>query len=334
MGSQKVYTPCATLEIGCVVYTTYSLIETLTSTYFSDGIYTYGVDENGYIISKESCSRGFLFEIQLTGSTTYSLPTSIYGEILCTVYWGDGTSDVINAYNDAHATHDYGLTGKYIIEITGRMDSFFGWPNTIEITRIIDWGNPLYFDGFATNNLFLGGFSVNSAQNMVSIPSSGKMLARGNGCLRLHGAFQNCNSLTGITAGLFDNHPYCGDFGTAFANCWNIPIIPDYLFRPHTTNGVDFSGTFAHCNKLKISPNIWCDDATERTTRFASTPSRMNFTSCFAMDGFTGEQGTAPSLWDYTYDDEQLDPLHSTAFAGNSLSSLSNYGDIPNDWIV
>ena len=57
----------------------------------------------------------------------------------------------------------------------------------------------------------------------------------------------------------------------------------------------------------------------------------MNFNSCFYRDSFSGTQGTAPALWSATMN---ASSTKSGCFggAGNSSTSLTNYGSIPAAW--
>ncbi|MFA5692531.1 MAG: hypothetical protein WC907_02845, partial [Acholeplasmataceae bacterium] len=65
-------------------------------------------------------------------------------------------------------------------------------------------------------------------------------------------------------------------------------------------------------------------------TRFASPVPTQNFTECFKLTGpFTGVQGTAPAMWDYTFNGT---PTSTDCFEGHSAESVTNYYDIPKVW--
>jgi len=57
-----------------------------------------------------------------------------------------------------------------------------------------------------------------------------------------------------------------------------------------------------------------------------------NFQACFSRPSFTGTQGEAPELWECDFGSGTPTKTECYAGAGNSLTSLSNYGDIPSDW--
>jgi hypothetical protein len=84
---------------------------------------------------------------------------------------------------------------------------------------------------------------------------------------------------------------------------------------------------FSGCVKLQLHATIFCA-AGEEATRFAGQT--VNFNSCFIRTSFTGLQGIAPDLWNYT----MVSSLHTTTFGGvgNSLTSLSNYALVPVGW--
>ena len=165
--------------------------------------------------------------------------------------------------------------------------------------------------------------------------------------------FSDCNALTSIPAGLFNGMTEVTDLGSVFDSCKKLASVPEGLFSGMTkvkslsslfgycsalasipaglfreqVNATDFRYCFRYVPASAIHANIFCDEATEKTTRFANvTPS---FSNCFV--NLTGTvAGTAPALWEYTY---KATPTKTGCFGGNSATTLSNYGDIPTEWI-
>ena len=137
--------------------------------------------------------------------------------------------------------------------------------------------------------------------------------------------FDRCSALTSIPEGLFNGMTRVTSFRSCFRDCTSLTSIPEGLFREQV-NATDFLYCFRRVPAKAIHPNIFCNEATEKTTRFANvTPS---FSNCF--EGLTGTvAGTAPALWEYTY---KAEPTKSNCFNGNSTTTLSNYGDIPTEW--
>jgi hypothetical protein len=76
------------------------------------------------------------FILPLESGTTYSF----------TVEWGDGTSDVITAWNQADLTHVYGSTGVKQISISGSCPRvyFNNGGDKLKITSVDQWGDVGY----------------------------------------------------------------------------------------------------------------------------------------------------------------------------------------------
>lgn len=142
----------------------------------------------------------------------------------------------------------------------------------------------------------------------------------------LSGMFDYCTNLKSVPADLFSGMTKVTRLHTLFDGCFSLVSIPAGLFSEQV-NATDFRYCFRRVPAKAIHPNIFCNEATEKTTRFANvTP---NFSNCF--DSLTGTvAGTAPALWEYTY---KATPTKTKCFSGNSATTLSNYGDIPTEWI-
>jgi len=139
--------------------------------------------------------------------------------------------------------------------------------------------------------------------------------------------FQSCTSLTGITSNIFDTNTNVTTFQQTFYGCTSLTTIPDGLFK-YNTLSTNFSNTFYNCTKLQVNPWTFYLSG-EESTRFNGKT--VNFTSCFQRTTFTGVQGTAPDLWNCT----GLTSTKTNCFDGNgnSVTSLSNYNDIPIAWL-
>ncbi len=136
--------------------------------------------------------------------------------------------------------------------------------------------------------------------------------------------FSSCEGLTQIPEGLFDNNPTVTNFSDCFGSCYKLSQIPERLFanNPNVTN---FSDCFSYCYNLKPTANIFCNEATEKGSRFAGK--QMNFNSCFLYCGRdTDGSGTLPALWEYTMEPNSY---HSSCFNG---ANATNTGDILDGW--
>ena len=56
----------------------------------------------------------------------------------------------------------------------------------------------------------------------------------------------------------------------------------------------------------------------------------MDFQNCFWRNSFAGTQGTAPDLWNCTFNSVSSGSCFGGA--GNDFTSISNYGTIPAGW--
>ena len=140
--------------------------------------------------------------------------------------------------------------------------------------------------------------------------------------------FFGCRSLTTVPVGLFDDMTEGTNLSGMFGNCTSLASIPEGLLR-NLTKANNFTQCFAQVQASAIHPNIFCNEATEKTTRFANVTA-LSFSNCFY--GLKGTvAGTAPALWEYTYNST---PTKARCFSGNSATTLSNYGDIPTEWIT
>lgn len=191
---------------------------------------------------------GFKTEWTTTGSNeTITLPFTDNGTYNATVDWGDGSSvSTITTYNDADATHNYVVAGVYNVEIKGEAPGWSmggGFPDASKCTNIIDWGNASGFGGFS----YLAEGFVYSAIKSTGI---GKLQAK-NDLLYLSGLFLFCGSLTGITAGIFDNCVNVTQMGNTFTYTLITGVPPD-LFK-YMTALTDIYNLFEGCPYMTSS---------------------------------------------------------------------------------
>ena len=141
--------------------------------------------------------------------------------------------------------------------------------------------------------------------------------------------FEGCTSLTSIVADIFKYNTSvsgAGAFDSVFKTCTALTTVPSDLFW-YNTSAIGFKESFRGCLKMQQHSTIFCDTGDE-STRFVGQT--INFTECFDRSSFTGTQGTAPSLWDYTMTASIKTGCWSGG--GNSTTSLDNYADIPGTW--
>ena len=145
----------------------------------------------------------------------------------------------------------------------------------------------------------------------------------------LSGAFFGCTGLTGsIPTDLFRYNTLVSSNGfyVTFGNCTGLTSAPSLLFA-YAPNCDSFQSVFQNCNKLQLPADLF-SAAGDKGTRFLNKT--VNFTNAMSIGTFTGTQGTAPDLWNYDFGSGTT--TKTTCFAGHTVSSVSNFADIPAEW--
>jgi hypothetical protein len=286
-------------------------------------------------------------------TTSFTLLTTTFtgGVYNYFVDWGDG-SPIQNVTTSTSPTHTYPTTGQYEIKITGSFPRIYIANNATErgkLLKVLNWGNVnfrTFQDAFyGCNNLselpngpITGADSVASHafysafRNCTSIVSLSVDLFRYNtlaSAFAFDQTFSGCTSLVSLPVDLFRYNTLVdlqGFYRTFFA-CTSLTSLPNYLFRYNiraTTNG--FRETFYDCTKLELNKWIFFAPG-EESTRFLNRVS--DFRGCFSRTAYTGIQGEAPELWNCDFGTATPATTGCYGGAGNSLSSLSNYNEIP-----
>lgn len=170
----------------------------------------------------------------------------------------------------------------------------------------------------------LSGLFVNCRQ-LSEIPAG---LFRHNTAVTMLGqVFMGCSALTEIPAGLFDTNTEVTTFLNCFSNCTALESVPEKLFANNKACTI-FGATFMGCTNLVLNSNIFCDENTEKDTRFKDQ--QINFNDTFRNCGSAleaGKGGTAPALWEYAADN----PNHNRTFQG--CTAVTNVGEIDPLWL-
>ncbi|MGL5979567.1 MAG: fimbrillin family protein [Phocaeicola sp.] len=136
--------------------------------------------------------------------------------------------------------------------------------------------------------------------------------------------FKYCKALKEIPADLFKHNIKATDFSELFFSCENLKIVPAGLFR-YNKAAYNFRSVFHDCTRAKAQSNIFCDEATEGSTRFDSLMETANFGAAFARFGaYLGEAdenaSILPALWGYTY---KSTPFHTRCFEATKASNAA-----------
>jgi len=164
-------------------------------------------------------------------------------------------------------------------------------------------------------------YTFQYCSNLTSLPDT--LFQYNTAVTNFSSTFGSCSKLTSLPTDLFRYNTAVTSFNGTFFSCFALTTLPTDLFR-YNTAVTNFSSTFFYCSKLQLRSDI-----------FGATPDFgtrvMNFSSCFNRTSFTGTQGTAPTLWNATMN---ASSTTTSCFrgAGNSATSLTNYGSIPTAW--
>lgn len=286
----------------------------------------------------------FKFTVDMQYNPTLNCYLTISGASDYTVDWGDGTS-----VQTGQSMHTYSTSGQYQIKVT--KGTSFPSLKLSQMAEVISIDSPLPYmnnvtdlSGFALScthlisinkNLFYFNSQIinlnnvfNNCQSLVTIPA--ELLTPLTNLLTINSGFQGNTSLASIPIGFFDTNTSLTRVFKTFYNCTSLETIPDLLFDKNSAL-YDFNQCFYGCTKLTIPTNLFCNDSTDKTTRFASV-SGMDFDSCFYRISYTGATTmTVPALWDYTFTGT---PGRWGCYggAGNNSNNITNYSSIPNPW--
>ena len=106
-------------------------------------------------------------------------------------------------------------------------------------------------------------------------------------------------NLRSIPTGIFDKYTEETNFTDCFESCNNLESVPENLFK-YNTKANSFQMCFMMDRYLNLNSNIFCNEQSEKTTRFANYS--PDFYYCFYYAGnSTSKTGIAPELWNYEY---------------------------------
>ncbi|MBV3733935.1 hypothetical protein [Bacteroides cellulosilyticus] len=224
-----------------------------------------------------SDDRAFSIPFPTSGSTPAEL----------TVDWGDGTalttvaSGTTLSAND-NFNHTYAAAGEYTIVITsGQKDKA-----QQQIPAI---------------NFFNNRMGNSNPDKLIRIDTP----LLNTQATEFRFCFYECQSLSGIPAGLFDNNTQATDFYGCFNGCTSLQSIPAGLFEKNTLV-TDFYGCFSGCTSLQSIPAGLFDKNTKATS----------FGGCFY--GCTSLSGIPAGLFDNNAKATSFD----ACFNGCALSDI------------
>ena len=265
----------------------------------------------------QNVNPDFIFTIDTrntsTGSTLsnqFKLPLHSSSTVNATVYWGDGTSDVINVYNQAETTHTYSTEGEYIITISGVIN---GWQfnNTgdrLKILDIMNWGT-------FTININSGFYACTnltcSATDAPTIITS-TLLNYFRLCRNFNGAIGNWD-VSGVTSisSIFNN-----------ASAFNQP-----LNNWDVSNVISFSNVFAFATNFNQDISDW--DVSNATTlsSFMAGKTSANYNASY-LDAIYNK-------WSLLSVNPNLTPnFGSIKYTSAGVAGKAVLTSAPNNWTI
>ena len=150
-----------------------------------------------------------------------------------TVYWGDGTSDLITTYNQAELQHGYASSGSYQITLSGSFGGiYFGAVGErLKLSSIDNWGTNQWTKAYGAFN----GCS-NMVANYTDSPNTSNVTSMGR-------MFFNCTNFNGA---LNIDTSNVGDFSYMMYNCINFNQIINF----NTSSASNMTWMFKFCSSL------------------------------------------------------------------------------------
>ena len=198
-----------------------------------------------------------------TNDDQIKIPVYDGGIYDCTVYWGDGTNDVISTWNDAAWTHTYaGGAGTYTVNIIGQCEGF-RFNATGDKTKIVTVES--FGADFRLGNL--NGY-FNGWSNLTEFADDLVM----TGTIDIAASWNACSKLTSFP--VLDTSSV-ENFASAWLNCSGLTTFP----LLDTSSGTIFGNSWRLCTNLISIPALDMSAATGTFQMFLSCPSLASILS-------------------------------------------------------
>jgi len=255
-----------------------------------------GVGGNSGIVQRVGAEPEW-FEVEVTTTApgqTYSWQIVTGTAISATTEWGDGTTSthtVAGAY-----TKTYASAGVYTVRIKASFGSN-GW---------------FTLRPFADRTRLTGLLSpIPAFSGLTSIRDL-------------------CNGCTGLATPLiqdFLRYINPSNISGTFTGCSNLSGSVPVGFFQWSTLATNFNFVLSFCPRLQLQPDLFGPSP----STFFSARTGVTLAEAFRFMGTQAgtPQGTAPSLWTYTYGSP---PVTTNCFGDNNATNLSNWAQIPAAW--
>jgi surface protein len=178
------------------------------------------------------------------------LPLSNAGTYNFTVYWGDGTSDVITSYNQPETLHTYAIAGIYTISIVGTIQEwvfstiFIGINDNEKILSISSWGTLQFGITYALNFLNCINLDLSSVSDVPDLSATIALNYTFSNCLTLTTINRSNEWITSNVNSMISTFEGCGDFNSDISS-WDV------------SNVTNLDAMFANCSLFNSNISGW-----------------------------------------------------------------------------
>lgn len=230
----------------------------------------------------------FITSWNITAGDTITLPLPAGFTYDFKVDWGDGVSNQITAYDDPNISHTYSTTAIIDIKISGLCEAWSINNNAdikLKLVEVKAWGNcnfkslegafygcsnlaAIPSDKIPAINITTFKYCFRDCEAITTIYAG--MFDNAVNATTFEGCFYECRTLTAIPAGLFDNNVNVTSFERCFYICMALTVIPASLFY-YNVNVTTFESCFEFCVNITAIP----------TGLFDNNVLVVTFESCF-----------------------------------------------------
>ncbi len=264
---------------------------------------------------------------------------STFAEYL--IDWGDGSTISVPkgtsfATNDDF-THTYSGNRSYTLIIKSAIGDYsqkqidpiaFGaYRTSINTTGYRESDHLISVDTPLLNmGAIQADYLFDHCRSLTSIPS--ELFCYNSQLKSLNYGFR-ATSLSSIPAGLLDYLINVEEFRETFREIQVSQSLPQGLFAKNL-KAWDFFRCFYFCQYLKLNSNLFLDNDTDESSRFAQVRQTVDFSNMFnSSTDASIDQSSVPNLWKYAYPHGFTWKSSMPPFSGCRISSSST---IPSEW--
>jgi surface protein len=239
-------------------------------------------------------------------SETFTIPCQNVGTFNAVVSWGDGTTSVITAYNDADLVHTYASAGDHRIKISGTFPNIT-FNNAGDRLKVKSVENLGVVGWQRLNSAFYG------CDNMLSFVSGNTDTSSVTSMVEM---FRDCSSLTSLDVSSFDTSSVTS-MAIMFFGCSSLTSIDATSFN--TSSVAAMNNMFESCSSLTSL------DVTSFNTSNV-TLMRQMFEACSfltSLDVSSFDTSSVTSMIEMFRDCSSLTSLDVSSFDTSSVTSMA-----------